>query len=105
MIIAKNEKERNEYNDLIEKYQILAAQKSSFDNFSSLEAKNIKLKSNTDLGNANEKKMMLPDSKKKLSKINSYEVEMIGTEIKFGMQLKRIPIEEIEQVNISLSIY
>ena len=90
----KNEKERNEYTDLLEKYQALVSQKSNedFSNNQTSEKKNLKLKSN----DINSKQNM--DSKRKLPKINAYEVEMIGTEIKYGLQLKRIAFEEIEQV-------
>jgi len=95
IIIMKNEKERNEYNDLLEKYQALVSQKSNedFSNNQTSDMKNLRLKSNYDLSS---KQNM--DSKRKLPKINAYEVEMIGTEIKYGLQLKRIAFEEIEQV-------
>lgn len=102
LIIAKNEKERGEYNDLLEKYQILAAQKSSYENLGNIPEAKLKLKSNTDLTSSNDKKAMIPDSKKKLPKINSYEVETIGNEMRYGLQLKRIPLDEIEQVKLLL---
>ena len=93
----KNEKERNEYNDLLEKYQTLLSEKANNEDFSNnnqnLDGKPM-IKSKEDL--LNDKKGV--DSKKKWPKINAYEVEMIGTEIKYGLQLKRIAFEEIEQV-------
>ena len=84
---------------------MLAAQKSSYENLGNVpDPKTMKLKSANEIA---ERRIMIPDSKKKLSKINSYEVETIGTEIRFGLQLKRIPMEEIETVlilNVSLNI-
>lgn len=77
---------------------MLAAQKSSYENLGNVpDSKTIKLKSANEIA---EKRIMIPDSKKKLPKINSYEVETIGTEIRFGLQLKRIPMEDIETVRI-----
>ena len=77
---------------------MLAAQKSSYENLGNVhDSKSIKLKSANEMA---EKRIMIPDSKKKLPKINSYEVETIGTEIRFGLQLKRIPMEDIETVRI-----
>lgn len=89
----KNEKERNEYNDLLEKYQLLSVQKSNNDNFNNEEI----LGSQKNLKNSENEKRMV-DVKKKLPTINAYEVESIGTEIKYGLFLKRIPFSEIEQV-------
>lgn len=100
-MISKNEKERNEYNDLLDKYQMLAnSQKINIESFSVIDnqsdPKNLKQKSGNELLNF--------ESKKKIPRINSYEVEVIGTEIKYGLLLKRIGFDEIEQV-ISLLIF
>lgn len=89
----KNEKERNEYNDLLEKYQLLLVQKSTNDNFNNEEI----IGSQKNLKNSDKENRMV-DVKKKLPTINAYEVESIGTEIKYGLLLKRIPFSEIEQV-------
>lgn len=89
----KNEKERNEYNELLEKYQFLSSQRSNNENDDDFNnQKNIK--SCSDL--LNEKK--IADIKKRLPTINAYEVEPIGTEIKYALLLKRIPFSEIENV-------